>query len=857
VKSVKSVKAVRTALVLVLLSLQVVASQGPVNPAVGMRLIVVPSREAAQEVLAQLAKGRDFASLAREKSIDPTAAEGGYLGRLDPASLRPELRDALQSVAVGQTTGIVRIPSGFAILLLLSDDDSPSFSDDNNPARILAAASSGAVQITLPVAGLNEADAVFLGVSKPDGWNQNLRGMCDARTRSLTSILERLEQTPVTSPDEAKLDAMQGQYAWAQLHSYTGNLDKAIDRWRVANGIVEAGIPGAVPMMLETFGIAYLHKSAMDNGVFRNPGEWCLFPPRANTAYRETAGAEAALQHFSKYLELKPDDREVKWLLNLTYMTLGRYPAGVPARHLIPPSAFESKEDIGRFMDVAAPAGLNVFSMAGGVIVDEFRRDSPFDVVTSSMDFCESLHYFRNNSDGTFTERTKEAGLAEQLGGLNLLQADYNNDGCMDILVLRGGWEFPMRKSLLRNNCDGTFGDVTAESGLSAATSTQTASWADIDNDGWLDLFVGNESGPSQMFRNRGNGTFEDISRTAGVDRSTFVKAIVAGDYDNDGFADFYVSNYNGNNLLYHNNHDRTFSETAKAAGVQAPWRSFAAWFFDYDNDGWADLFVNSYYISNDESVRTYLGLPHNAETSKLYRNLGNGTFRDVTADVGLDKVYMPMAANFGDADNDGYLDMYLGMGSPSFGSVFPHELLLNKRGKTFVNITASSGTGEIHKGHGIAFADLDADGDEDIVAEIGGAVPADRHALRLFENPGQGHDWISVKLVGEKSNRAAVGARIKVTVESPGDDRTKTGRSMYRTVGSGGSFGASPMEQHIGLGQSAKIQALEIWWPATNMRQKFANVAANESIEVHEFANDYTRVKNRKSVRLGGSNQR
>ena len=120
----------------------------------------------------------------------------------------------------------------------------------------------------------------------------------------------------------------------------------------------------------------------------------------------------------------------------------------------------------------------------------------------------------------------------------------------------------------------------------------------------------------------------------------------------------------------------------------------------------------------------------------------------------------MPMAANFGDVNNDGYLDMYLGMGSPSFASVFPHELLLNKQGKSFVSITASSGTGELHKGHGIAFADLDRDGDEDIVAEIGGAVPADRHALRLFENPGQGNDWINVHLVGVKSNRSGIGAR-------------------------------------------------------------------------------------------------
>jgi len=138
---------------------------------------------------------------------------------------------------------------------------------------------------------------------------------------------------------------------------------------------------------------------------------------------------------------------------------------------------------------------------------------------------------------------------------------------------------------------------------------------------------------------------------------------------------------------------------------VQAPWRSFAALFFDYDNDGWPDIFINSYYFSLEETMRSYLGVPHAGETSKLFRNQHNGTFRDVTAEVGLDKVWMPNGANFGDADNDGYLDMYLGMGNPSLRRMLPHELLLNKGGKRFVNVTAASGTGGTAQGHGIAFA--------------------------------------------------------------------------------------------------------------------------------------------------------
>ena len=327
-------------------------------------------------------------------------------------------------------------------------------------------------------------------------------------------------------------------------------------------------------------------------------------------------------------MDRKPDALDVKWLLNLAYMTLGSYPDGVPKKYVIPVSSFTSKEQVGRFVDVAPAAGINIFAESGGLIVDDFDNDGLLDIVTSDYDQCGQMHFFHNNGNGTFTDRTLTAGLGDQLGGLNLLQADYNNDGCMDILVLRGGWEFPQRKSLLRNNCDGTFTDVTQASGLAVpATSTQTAVWADIDNDGFLDLLVGNENSPTQLFHNRGDGTFEDISHAAGIDEVTFTKGVAAADYDNDGYVDFYLSNLNGNNFLYHNNHDRTFTEVALKAGVQAPWQSFATWFFDYDNDGWPDLFVTSYYISADESIRTYLGLPHNAETLKLYRNLGDGTF--------------------------------------------------------------------------------------------------------------------------------------------------------------------------------------------------------------------------------------
>jgi hypothetical protein len=438
----------------------------------------------------------------------------------------------------------------------------------------------------------------------------------------------------------------------------------------------------------------------------------------------------------------------------------------------------------------------------------------------------------------------------DQLGSLNILQADYNNDGCMDILALRGGWEFPLRMSLLRNNCNGTFTDVTDASGLGQEPiETQAAAWADIDNDGNLDLFVVNERGPSKLFHNKGDGTFEEIGEAAGLSQTGFSKGVAAADYDHDGFVDFYVTNQNGVNLLYHNNGNLTFTEVGRQAGVQAPSYSFATWFFDYDNDGWPDLFVTSYLSSVEESVKSYVGEQPNAETLKLYRNKHDGTFEDVSAQVGLDKVFMPMGANFGDVDNDGYLDIYLGLGQPSFTALLPHVLLRNNEGKSFVDITQSSGTGELHKGHGIAFADLSRRGSEDIVAEIGGAVPADKHTMRVFENPGNDNDWLNVRLVGVKSNRAAVGAEIKVTVQ----DGDAAPRFIYRTVGQTSSFGANPMEQNIGLGHDAHSISVDVWWPASGARQHFTGVAKNQYLEIKEFATSYTKLEKR-PFKLGRS---
>lgn len=822
------------------------------SPSVELRIIVVESESQAKGILQRLENGEDFAQLAKTLSIDPTASEGGYMGLMDPATLRTELREAIKGLAPGQTSGIIHTHSGYAILKIISPSEAGAVRN-TAPARILPASATGAIRYAPNVGGKGEVDLAFRSFPKPDGWSQDLHAMCEIRQKSIASVIDTvLKQLDPANPEgvakKGALDKIQMQYALANIYSYQGEMDKAIEQWTNAYEIASRDLPAAMQELEEVLGIAYLHKSEMDNDVYNHPGDRCIFPPTTSRSFAKPGASEKAIQYLLKYLQRKPDALDVKWILNLAYMTLGKYPSGVSEQYLIPPSSFESPEDVGRFVDVAPEAGINLYSMSGGLIVDDFERNGLFDIVTSDFGQCAPMHFFHNNGDGTFSDRTAKSGLSNQLGGLNLIQTDYNNDGCLDLLVLRGAWEFPQRMSLLRNNCDGTFTDVTKAAGLDLPIQTQAGVWADIDNDGYLDLFVGNEAGPSHLFRNKGDGTFEDISHAAGIDRVAYTKGVVAADYDNDGYVDFYVSNLNGDNFLFHNNHNRTFTDNARQAGVQKPWQSFAAWFFDYDNDGWPDLFVTSYYVSVDESIRSYLGLSPNSETLKLYKNLGDGTFEDVSADVGLDRVFMPMGANFGDMDNDGFLDIYLGTGNPSYASMLPNVMLHNKEGKFFTDVTAASGTGELHKGHGVAFADIDNDGDEDLLEETGGAVLGDSHAFRLFENPGNDNDWISLHLIGVKTNRAAIGARIKVTVEDEG----KPPRSIYRTVGSGGSFGASPLTQHIGLGRSARILDLEISWPTSRSRQNFSNIRANQFLEIQEFAKDY-KVLDRPKFRLGG----
>jgi tetratricopeptide (TPR) repeat protein len=705
------------------------------------------------------------------------------------------------------------------------------------------AAGAGDYQIVVELSGRNEVSKYF-GLS---GSGANLRSICDMKTEAQSVAIEVFEGQRAylaTRKRDRKTsaDSLTAHYSLGQIHSYRGDMVKAIKHlevaYQLANGR-ELGTKGQSTRLEleELLGVAHLRRGELENCVHSRNVDRCIFPITAAGRHEKPSGAATAIEYFTKYLLKNPDNLEVRWLLNVAYMTIGQYPNQVPKPYLIPPAAFESKEQIGRFVDIAPSLGLDGAGISGGAIVDDFDNDGLLDVVVSSVDSCEPLHYYHNNGDGSFSDRTVQAKLSEQLGGINCTQTDYNNDGWLDIFVMRGGWEFPMRNSLLRNNGDGTFSDVTSESGLaSAAYRTHSTAWADFDNDGWIDLYLGHEEAPSQLFRNQGDGTFADVSRRSGIDKTAFTKGASWGDYDNDGLPDLYVSNYAGENFLFHNNRNGTFVEVAKQLGVEKPIMSFPTWFWDYDNDGWLDIFVANYVPSVTETARWYLRLPAQAETLKLYRNTGRGSFEDVTAKVRLDRVVPSMGANFGDLDNDGFLDVYLGTGAPSYAALIPNIMFRNHDGNYFVDVTSSTGTGHLQKGHGIAFGDIDNDGDQDVFLNVGGYVLGDSYNRVLFANPGQGNNWISIKLIGVKTNRAAIGAKIRLTIGGGGAPL------RYREVTSGGSFGASTLTQSIGLGKATRIDKLEIWWPASGSWQTFRDVAVNQWIEIRESEANYTK---------------
>ncbi len=647
--------------------------------------------------------------------------------------------------------------------------------------------------------------------------------------------IAKYRSAPAQSPQEV----LNNLTATARLYGYEGDFVKAAELLDEARAIADRDpdrFAEGMPSLIFLQGVIALRRGEVENCIECPCQSSCIFPLRPQAIHQKREGSVQAIKYFLEYLEHWPDDIGVQWLLNVAHMTLGTYPEEVPPRYRLPLEPFQSEFDIGRFVDRAPELGLDRLHWSGGSIMDDFDNDGWLDIVETSSDPTMPMAFYRNQGDGTFRNRAKEAGLEQQQGGLQCVQGDYNNDGWLDILICRGGWAMPQRLSLLRNNKDGTFTDVTRQAGLLEPINSQVAAWADYDNDGWLDLFVGGESVPSRLYHNRGDGTFEEVAAKAGVTNAGWrCKGANWGDYDGDGYPDLVVNNLDGPPRLFHNNKDGTFTNVAVRLGIREPRVGFSCWFWDYDNDGWLDLFLSGYERNLNEVVNSHLRRPHQGHSCRLYRNRNGRGFEDVTRAAGLDLAMCPMGSNFADFDGDGFLDFYLATGTPNYSMLVPNRMFKNVGGKRFADITTSSGTGHLQKGHGVACGDWDRNGSIDLFVEMGGAAPGDRSRSLLFQNPVSVPHWITVRLTGKKSNRAAIGARIKVTLSS--------GQTIYRHITSGSSFGGNPLQQTIGLGAADRIATLEIHWPTSGTTQVFRDVPINQAIEVVEFEKTYRKL--------------
>ncbi len=601
-------------------------------------------------------------------------------------------------------------------------------------------------------------------------------------------------------------------------------------------------------------GIAYMRLGERSNCMLNHTGSSCLFPIKDDGVHKIKTGSQKAIGIYESMLKANPDDYESKWLLNIAFMTLGGYPDEVPKEFLIPNLDKDNAVKVKSFTDMAAGLGLNINGRAGGVIVDDFNNDGYLDIVTSGWDLSDPMHYFQNNKDGTFTDMTEQSGLTGIRGGLNIQQTDYNNDGNLDIFVLRGAWNTMgfgnQPSSLLRNNGDGTFTDVTIPSGLLFFHPTQAAVWADFNNDGWVDVFIGAENPvtmdlggehPCMLYINNHDGTFTNTAVSSHCNVLGYVKGVTSADFDHDGYPDVFLSTMDGRKYLLRNKglpgKAVDFEDVTEKAGIASNMeQTFTTWFYDYNNDGWADILVSDYHFGS-KTLAYYAGaegvgkpIP-DAGNVFLYRNNHDGTFTNVTKEVGLDKVVYSMGGNFGDIDNDGYPDMYFGTGNPDFRSLVPNKMFKNIDGKKFVDVTTSSRTGNLQKGHGVAFADIRNTGIQDIYIEMGGAYKGDSYTSSLYVNPGQNNNnWISLKLEGIKANRAAIGSHIKVTFTENG-----LKRSVYKDVNSGGSFGSSPLRQEMGIGHAKSIDEIEITWAGSQAVQRFKNIAPNQFLHITE----------------------
>ena len=460
-----------------------------------------------------------------------------------------------------------------------------------------------------------------------------------------------------------------------------------------------------------------------------------------------------------------------------------------------------------RFVNIAENAGVASGGKSNGVAFGDYNNDGYEDIfVTRSRGVASLL--FKNNGDNTFTEVTEETGLRGLTDMAMSLWADFDNDGDQDLFVI----SFSRGNHLYINHGDETFTNISLKAGVAKASAGVAAAVADVDNDGFLDIYIANFNSENLLYRNNGDMTFTDIIRHADALDRGYAMGVTFCDFDNDGDQDLLlVHDGDAGNVLYQNDGTGKFKDVASAVNIKYAPLGMGVSFGDYNNDGHFDAYF------------TVLG------QNLLYRNEGSGRFwRMELADEFANDPGMGWGLTWLDYDNDGFIDLYVANQS-DFSPRMPNVLYHNAGNGSFAVPQNSEGTNSMAPSYGTAYADINNDGQLDLF------VCNDRQPDELYLNQGGPANWLQVQLVGTTSNRDAIGAHIKLDIH---------GKQCYREVNAGGGFvSQNSRRQHIGLGSATQVDTLTIRWPS-GLVEKYTDIPTNQKIMVTEGVGMVTSVQ-------------
>ncbi|MEE3233218.1 MAG: FG-GAP-like repeat-containing protein [Candidatus Latescibacterota bacterium] len=513
---------------------------------------------------------------------------------------------------------------------------------------------------------------------------------------------------------------------------------------------------------------------------------------------------------FKEIIDKYPDKLQPRWQLQNLSKTMGKLLPGMSEKYRFPYKNIKKTSEVGiRFEEIGSDLGVDKMDGGRSSAWADFDGDGDLDLVAIGH---PELAYYKNEVKH-FVELSSKVGLNLPEGGIGAHVADYDNDGDPDLYITRDGW-FGGGANVLFNNETGQFSDVTDYAGAGDLGSGFCAAWADYDKDGWLDIYIANGTGATGdstnvLYKGSSEGRFIDVAFSAGVDHRGQSLSATWGDFDADSNADLYVCNFTEPNVLYRNKGDGSFEDVSILAGVAASHiDGFITFPLDYNNDGALDIFVGNW--SSFEEVLEDRALNHRAgdrERPVLFKNNGNGVFIDVTESAGIARAEGTMSGAAADVDNDGWTDLYLGNGGPKMERRDPDVLYRNMSDGTFSDITDFVGLGHVGKSHGVTFADYDADGDSDLYVPSGGALSGDFWHNVLYRNEGSDGGFFVLRLEGRRSNRDGIGARVRLQCNS---------LVQTRFVESGNSFGNSnSLELEFGLGDCENIAHVEIQWPS------------------------------------------